>query len=365
MKYSVNLYRIDDLIRVIKEKKINLRPSYQRNFIWGPKDQRSLISTIEKGWPLPNFFVYQDKEGLLEMVDGQQRAMTIYKFVNNEFKDESKKHFSDLDREKFLDYKLCFIILTDLRPSESLEQFYTLVNKRGIHLNPAEVTKAEYHDTPFMNLVKDVMEDQRLIDLDLFTDSVSKRMNDRALIEELLAYLFAGITDKRIEVERLFNTELKEQEIEEKKQQFGKILDKLSILNSIRPINSTRYKQRNDFYTFFCFINEHIEESLEILKEQYKILVFISDREDIRPTNEECEAFQTYAFNCVTQTNSKIAREKRLDFFNAVLCNKQRGDNKNDSLDSIESYYDEEFGIDEIPYKEVGDYYLIDVDKLR
>lgn len=365
MKYSVKLYSIEELIRTIKKNGINLRPSYQRNFIWGPKDQRCLISTIEKGWPLPNFFVYKDKEGNYEMVDGQQRATTIFKYVNKEFKDDNKKFFEEIDKDMFLDYQLCVIELTDLLPGESLEQFYTLVNKRGIHLNPAEVTKAEYHDTPFMSLVKDIMEDQRLIDLDLFADSVAKRMNDRSLIEELLAVLFSGITDKRLEVERLFNVNIDSNTIAEKKQRFGKILDKLTAINTVRAINDTRYKQRNDLYTLFCFINEHIEDDADILKEQYKLLVFISDREDIRPTNEECEAFQTYAFNCVTQSNSKTARTKRLEFFDSILCNKNTGEDKNDSLDSIETYYLEEFSLTEIPYKKVGEYYIIDTDKIK
>ena len=36
---------------------------------------------------------------------------------------------------------------------ESKEEFFYLVNKRGIQLNPAEVNQAYHHDSDFLNLV--------------------------------------------------------------------------------------------------------------------------------------------------------------------------------------------------------------------
>lgn len=363
MKYQIKEVTIKSLINLIEEKRINLRPSYQRNFIWGPKDQKSLIETIIKGWPLPNLFIYHDGNGNYEMVDGQQRSRTIFKYSKNEFKDNDKKSFNDINKEVFLNYKLVVIELSDLNENESLESFYTIVNKRGIHLNPAEVSFAEYHDTPFLNLVKELMEEQQLIDLDLFNDSVTRRMNDMSLIQELVAVLFRGITDKRQEVEKLCNTGLSEEEVNEKKNIFENILERLIAINNIKPINETRYKQRNDFYTLFCFIYEHIKDSIEILKEQYKLLVFISDREDIRPTNDECETFKDYAINCVTQSNSKSARLRRLEILNNILCYK--GNDENEDLYSIKSYYLKKYDVEQIEYKAVGEYSIIDIDKLK
>ncbi len=57
MKYSNFEWTIGDLVNLIESKKINLRPSYQRNFIWSSKDQKLLIDSIRKGYPLPNFFI--------------------------------------------------------------------------------------------------------------------------------------------------------------------------------------------------------------------------------------------------------------------------------------------------------------------
>ena len=53
MKYSNLEWTIGDLANLIESKKINLRPPYQRNFIWSSKDQKLLIDSIRKGYPLP------------------------------------------------------------------------------------------------------------------------------------------------------------------------------------------------------------------------------------------------------------------------------------------------------------------------
>lgn len=325
MEYKNKELRIRDLISLIESKSINLRPPYQRNFIWTPKDQRLLIDSIYKGYPLPNFFILKIENGKYEMVDGQQRATTIYKYYHNEFKDNQKKFFKEYDPEFFLDYRLNIVEIGNFDSSkgESKEEFFYLVNKRGIQLNPAEVNQAYHHDSDFLKLVYRVMDIQQLIDLDIFTDKTKLRMNDRGLIEEIVAYLFYGITEKRNAVEALFEAKLTEKVVNEKYVRFSMVINKIHDLNDIKPINQTRYKQKNDFYTLFCFINEHINEKFEVLQYQYKILTFISDNDFIAPSNEDCPPFMNYAINCVSQSNSKRAREMRLQFFEQLLCNKK------------------------------------------
>lgn len=102
---------------------------------------------------------------------------------------------------------------------------------------------------------------------------------------------------------------------------FCNIIDRIKTIQDIKPINETRYKQRNDFYTLFCYVDIHITDPISILKEQYKILVFISDNGIISPSNDEYGLFKEYAINCVSQSNSKKARELRLSFFEKILAN--------------------------------------------
>ena len=365
MEYKNKELRIRDLISLIESKSINLRPPYQRNFIWTPKDQRLLIDSIYKGYPLPNFFILKNENGKYEMVDGQQRATTIYKYYHNEFKDNQKKFFKEYDPEFFLDYRLNIVEIGNFDSSkgESKEEFFYLVNKRGIQLNPAEVNQAYHHDSDFLKLVYRVMDIQQLIDLDIFTDKTKLRMNDRGLIEEIVAYLFYGITEKRNAVEALFEAKLSEDVVNEKYVRFSMVINKIYDLNDIKPINQTRYKQKNDFYTLFCFINEHINEKFEVLQYQYKILTFISDNDFIAPSNEDCPPFMNYAINCVSQSNSKRAREMRLQFFEQLLCNKK--ENGGDVVNEIIDYLSKEYGLDKIELNPIGKYWLIDLSNLE
>ena len=349
MEYKNIELRIRDLINLIESKSINLRPPYQRNFIWTPKDQRLLIDSIYKGYPLPNFFILKNENGKYEMVDGQQRATTIYKYYHNEFKDNQKKFFKEYDPEFFL--------------GESKEEFFYLVNKRGIQLNPAEVNQAYHHDSDFLKLVYRIMDIQQLIELDIFTDKTKLRMNDRGLIEEIVAYLFYGITEKRNAVENLFEAKLSEEVVNEKYARFSMVINKIYALNGIKPINQTRYKQKNDFYTLFCFINEHVDEKFEVLQYQYKILTFISENDFITPSNEDCRPFMDYAINCVSQSNSKRAREMRLQFFEHLLCNKK--ENGGDVVNEIIDYLSKEYGLDKIELNPIGKYWLIDLSNLE
>lgn len=86
------------MIEWIKKDKINLHPPYQRNFIWSSKDQKLLIDSIMKGYPLPNFFIYKNENETYDMVDGQQRATTISKYVKGEF--GLKQNFRCMDFSK-------------------------------------------------------------------------------------------------------------------------------------------------------------------------------------------------------------------------------------------------------------------------
>ena len=365
MKYLVKEITIFQLIEWIKNDRINLHPPYQRNFIWSLKDQKLLIDSILKGYPLPNFFIYKKKEGTFDMVDGQQRATTISKFVKGDFADSRKRYYHDIEQDKFNSYILNVTEVYDIDEAndESLEDFYSLVNKRGVHLNPAEVNKAQYHDAPFMVLVNELMDLQGLSDLDIFSTKTIQRMNDRSLIEELVAFLFKGnVTDKRKAVDELLESTLETAKVEQVREKFTSILYTLCKLNEIKPIKETRFKQRNDFYTLFCFIAKHKELPEDVFIGQYRFLIFVDDHEYIKPTNDNCLTFKEYAYHCVTQSNSKMARLTRLSILEEILIIKDL-DEKSPRLSDVCEYLEEEFEKDDIAFCEIESYKIIDTNQ--
>ncbi len=360
MKYSLQEITIHDLYQLIKEKKIDLQPSYQRNFIWSNKDQQLLIDSILRGWPLPTFFIYKRNDDMYEMVDGQQRAETICRFIKGDITNTLKKHYHEIDAGHFLSYRLNVTQITDLDliSDENISDFYALVNKRGIHLNPAEVDKAQYAGHPFMNLVEELITIPEVTQLNIFSDQTINRMNDRALIEEIVAYLDYGFFDKRDHVNEIYEKGLDIDTIKSLKESFMHIIKRIDTLNLISPIKETRFRQRNDFFTLFSYINEHYSDlDDEILEYQYHLLCWIDNLGLIRPSNEECELLQKYAFACVTQSNSKESRKTRLRILETILLNS--ADHNNSEYEQFIDELCDIFNIEEIPHIKIKGYYLI------
>ena len=100
--------------------------------------------------------------------------------------------------------------------------------------------------------------------------------------------------------------------------QFENILNVFSQLNTLYPLKKTRYKQRNDFYSLFGFIDKNINLNPDTIKYFYQLLLKFND--DITPSNENCKPFQLYAFHCISQSNSKSAREERLNILSNIFA---------------------------------------------
>lgn len=318
MIYDVTKWTIEDLKEVYFKEMLDLSPPYQRNFIWTIYDQQHLINSIQKQNPIPNFFLLQKKDKSFEMVDGQQRSRTILSFLKGQFKDLSGNLYSDKTHSKILKYDFPVTIITDTQ-GESIEKFYAMVNKTGIHVNKPEIRKADYYDSNILKLVEEINTSEQLTQLDIFTAGSMKRMNDVEFISELVVLLKEGHVDKKAHIDDYYKSDFTPEECDDLREKFKCVLDRIVSLNKVYKINDTRYKQKNDFYTLFDFVFRHLSIKVDTLKYFYKILVAISV--DIKPTQEKCEVLREYARNCVTQSNSKAARSNRLTFFEDLLLN--------------------------------------------
>jgi hypothetical protein len=386
MHYEYSTLTIKKLIELALSEKINLSPAYQRGFIWSLSDQKALVRTISKGFPLPNLFIRVLENGQMEMVDGQQRSRTILKYHRSEIKITSADNIEIPDNDRFLNYTLPVVYIHDTNDNE-IREIYYIINKKGLNLNDPERQKAYYSETLFLKLAEELSNNQLLINLDLFTDKSISRLNDRDFVQELIGYLymynrdkknnenvrFEGIRDKKTYIEKeMFPNDISKDEYNLLKTSFENIISKFTIWDNINPLNKTRYKQKSDFYTLFCFLNKHETLTTDVLTQQYNILLELckkdkNENQYIRPTNDECQALKDYATNCVSQSNSKNAREERLSFWEDVLLNTISIDQieNNSTLLSILTYFSKVYKEENIDLKKVKNYYLLDVELLN
>ncbi|MCJ7637786.1 MAG: DUF262 domain-containing protein [Nitrososphaeraceae archaeon] len=87
---SPNDFNIGTIFDYI-EKGVFKIPGFQRNYVWDIKRASKLIESIIIGIPIPQIFLYEESKNTFLVIDGQQRLMTIYYFINGRFPDKDKR----------------------------------------------------------------------------------------------------------------------------------------------------------------------------------------------------------------------------------------------------------------------------------
>lgn len=128
--------------------KLNIRPEYQREFVYKEDERNAVIDTIFKGFPLNVMYWVENDDGSYELLDGQQRTISFCQFAANEFMmviNGNLKTFDSLsvdEKNKFLDYE-CMIYICRGSDSEKLGWF-KVINTAGEKLTTQELRNACY-----------------------------------------------------------------------------------------------------------------------------------------------------------------------------------------------------------------------------
>ncbi|NUQ80800.1 MAG: DUF262 domain-containing protein [Bacteroidetes bacterium] len=124
--------------------RLDIRPPYQREFIYKDKQRDAVIDTIMKGFPLNVMYWAVGEDGNFELIDGQQRTVSICQYVNREFA-FMFRYFQNLESDevdRFLNYKI-MVYLCSGSDSEKLQWFKT-INIAGEKLTDQELRNAVY-----------------------------------------------------------------------------------------------------------------------------------------------------------------------------------------------------------------------------
>jgi hypothetical protein len=138
--------------------RLDIRPKYQREFIYDTKEQIAVIDTIKKGFPLNTMYwaVARDEKGqkilkngeeTYELMDGQQRTISACEFLNNKLVVNYQKFFNIQKStpniaEDILNYELQ-VYICDGEVSDKLAWFRT-INIAGKPLTEQELLNAQY-----------------------------------------------------------------------------------------------------------------------------------------------------------------------------------------------------------------------------
>ena len=124
--------------------KLDIRPKYQREFVYKEKQRNAVIETIKNSFPLNVMYWMIREDDGYEVLDGQQRTISIGQYVNGDFS-LNDRFFHNLTREeqdKILDYEL-MIYFCEGTDKERLDWF-RIINIAGEKLTDQEIRNAVY-----------------------------------------------------------------------------------------------------------------------------------------------------------------------------------------------------------------------------
>lgn len=128
--------------------RLDIRPKYQREYVYKEHQRAAVIDTIRKGFPLNVMYWVDNGDDNYEVLDGQQRTISFCQYVNGDFSvpiDGNPMAFHNLTRpeqDRILDYPL-MVYFCQGNDQEKLDWF-KIVNIAGERLTPQELRNAVY-----------------------------------------------------------------------------------------------------------------------------------------------------------------------------------------------------------------------------
>ncbi|MEO1140681.1 MAG: DUF262 domain-containing protein [Pseudomonadota bacterium] len=163
-------WSLDQLATMFQSEDI-IVPDYQRKYVWDIRRASKLIESFAIGLPVPQVFFYENSDGQLEVIDGQQRITSIAYFFGGYFgppnagghqkvfrltgleqrKDLEGKSFEELEdrtKRKLKNTSLRGVTVKQLSPEEeqpeSVYHIFERLNTGGQPLNAQEIRNAVY-----------------------------------------------------------------------------------------------------------------------------------------------------------------------------------------------------------------------------
>lgn len=128
--------------------KLSIRPPYQREYVYAPNQAEAVIQTAIKGYPLNVMYWAKTGDDSYEVMDGQQRTLSVMKFLDHQFAitlNGKSYYYDSLPDDKYkalMDYEF-MVYVCEGTDSEKLAWFET-VNIAGVKLSPQELRNISY-----------------------------------------------------------------------------------------------------------------------------------------------------------------------------------------------------------------------------
>lgn len=207
---------VHDVLRRVEKGNFVMDPDFQRDFIWSDTKQSKLIESVLMRIPLPVFYLAEDNDGRMIVVDGLQRLSTFQRFVNDKLKlklpDQSEldgKIFTDLSpklQNRIEDCNLILYIIDAKVPERARLDIFERVNS-GVPL-----TRQQMRNCLYMGAATQFLKEEA--EADLFKKVTGRSlsvdtMRDREFVNRFCAFHILPLTEYKGDMDDFLALSLK------------------------------------------------------------------------------------------------------------------------------------------------------------
>lgn len=195
---------IHDIFRRIDKEDYIMNPEFQRDFIWDAEKQSKLIESVIMRIPLPVFYLAENQDGKMVVVDGVQRLSTFHRFIKGELKLKLPKRknldglrFSELPprfQNRIEDCNLTIYSIDSKVPERARLDIFERVNS-GVPL-----TRQQMRNCLFSGVSTKFLKDESATEIFLKATGKSlnsRSMRDREFVNRFCAFQLLGVDDYR------------------------------------------------------------------------------------------------------------------------------------------------------------------------
>lgn len=263
MKILKDKKALDKLYR--RRDRYDLQPDFQREKVWSLEKEQKLIDSILKKWDIPKFYLNAIDDENFEVIDGQQRLNSIYKFFSNDIplsnklsKEYRGSYYDDLPskiQDIIDDYELDLVLVSDATEDELKELFARL--QLGMPLNSPEKLNAMSGN--MRNFVKTLSQNKFFKEK---TPISQKRYAYQSICAQIALLEKEGIRNAKFSDLKQFYKNNKE--FDENSNVAQKIRKIINYMNEIFDSRTSAFRNRASIVSFYLLLSEFANHGAEL-----------------------------------------------------------------------------------------------------
>ncbi len=355
MRRKQNFQTIAWFWDLYQRDRLDMDPRYQRRSVWNQSYRDYFVDTVLLGYPSPAIFLFEeitpDGRTLCHVVDGKQRLLTLFEFVQNRFPVSKEAKRVDLCETNFRDFKddvkrefWGYLFSVEYVPTEDeamINDIFDRINRNTAKLTAQELRHAKFSGQ-FITRAEELaqwMMEQLPPNFPNISGQTRRQMKDVELTAHLLLLLEEGPRSyTALELDEAFSDR------DEQWDAKSKICDDFrNLIHMVKELCAgyeaqtlirSRLKNQTDFYSLFGAMSELLRTgaSPDVSSWRKRLIAFVEDVDDDKKRADDRDLRDYYDAARSASTNTE-QRRTRISITSRILQGKPLEDQDNDSTD--------------------------------